>query len=128
MSSVSTSPSTWAAVNGRARWNGESLAYWSDVVVADLAQEFTPREIWLFGSVARGDDNADSDLDLLVVLDSYDPHDAIALKRRAANASTVPAPFDVSFTDQSRMAVRCRVAGTIERAVAREGTLKYSRD
>jgi predicted nucleotidyltransferase len=114
-------------VDGRARWNGESLVHWGSILVAELAAEFHPIEVWLFGSVARGDDDADSDLDLLVVLDRYDTSDAIALKRRAARAASVPAPFDVSFTDVTRMAARRHIAGTIERAAAREGALKYSR-
>ena len=35
---------------------------WSNHLIAELVDEFAPREGRLFGSVARGDDNADSDI------------------------------------------------------------------
>ena len=57
-------------MDGRAIGNGESPAHWSDMLVAQLVDEFDPVEVWLFGSVARGNDNADSDINVLVVLDT----------------------------------------------------------
>ena len=96
--------------------------------MADLAHAFEPAEIWLFGSVARGDDNGNSDLDLLVVLDHYDPANSINLKRRAQDSTSVPAPFDVAFSDPERMRNRNDVAGTIERAATRDGRREYVRD
>ena len=118
---------TWTAPNGRALWNGESLHHWSNVLTAELVALFDPVEVWLFGSVARGDDGADSDLDVMIVLDRYDTADAIELKRRAIVSTTVPAPFDVAFSDPERMAQRSGVVGTIERAVRLDGVLKYRR-
>ena len=96
-------------------------------MVADLVDAFHPVEIWLFGSVARGEDGSSSDLDVLVVLDAYDPATSIGLKRRAQRAATVPAPFDASFTDMARLAARRHVAGTLERAADLEGELLYRR-
>ena len=82
---VTTMTATWTAVEGRARWNGEPLVYWVDMLVAELVEEFAPIEVWLFGSVARGDDDADGGLDMLVVLDHYDAADAVAWKRRGGD-------------------------------------------
>jgi hypothetical protein len=53
-------------------------------VVARLREALDPREIWLFGSRARGEARPDSDFDLLVVAkrggafgsDDYEPVDA----------------------------------------------------
>jgi predicted nucleotidyltransferase len=108
-------------------WNGRTLRDWSAPLAADLVDAFQPVEIWLFGSVARGEDGASSDLDVLVVLDAYDPATSIELKQRAVRATTVPAPFDTSFTDVARVASRRHVAGTLERAVDLEGELLYRR-
>ncbi|HKA05145.1 MAG TPA: nucleotidyltransferase domain-containing protein [Acidimicrobiales bacterium] len=82
-------------------------------------------EIWLFGSVARGEDGSSSDLDVLVVLDAYDPARSVELTQPAQRAATVPAPFDASFTDVARVASRRHVAGTLERAVELEVELVY---
>lgn len=124
---MATPTSSWAVLEGRALWNGEPLSYWANVLAADLAVEFGPEEIWLFGSVARGDDTGDSDLDLLVVLDSYDPTTAIELKQRALRATEAPAPFDVAFTDVNRLATLQQIAGTLERAVLLDGRCLYRR-
>ncbi len=97
-------------------------------MVADLVTEFDPVAVWLYGSVARGDDDGDSDIDLLVVLDSYEPRDAIEFTTRAFTASPSSAPFDVSFTDPDRYVNRSRIPGTIERATVLEGRCVYRRD
>ncbi len=90
-----------------------------------MIELFDPVEIWLFGSVARGDDGSDSDLDMMIVLDHYNTADAVELKHRAMVATKTPAPFDVAFSDPERMAQRAGVLRTIERAVRLDGVLKY---
>lgn len=120
--------STWAVEDGKAVWDGRRLDEWTDVLAADLVAEFDPAAVWLYGSVARGDDDGDSDIDMLVVLDSFDPENAVDFKVRAFNTATATAPFDVSFTDPTRYAERSRVAGTIERATVLDGRCLYQRD
>jgi hypothetical protein len=124
---VARPAATWTVREGHALWNGRTLRDWSAPLAADLVDAFHPVEIWLFGSVARGEDGASSDLDVLVVLDAFDPATSIEFKQRAQRAATVPAPFDASFTDVTRMASRRHVAGTLERAVDLEGELLYRR-
>ncbi len=72
------------------------------MLTSELVALFDPVEIWLFGSVARGDDGIDSDLDIMIVLDHYNTADAIDLKHRAIVSTKTPAPFDVTFSDPER--------------------------
>ena len=84
--------------------------------------------VWLIGSVARGDDGPDSDIDLLVLLSSYSPADGTRLKGRVYDEVTVPVPFDVAFSDRQRFTHRSRVAGTLERAAVLGRRPVYERD
>ena len=81
----------------------------------------------MFGSVARGEDTADSDVDVLIVLDKYTPSEAIKLKQRAARASGVPAPYAAAFSNPDRMTRRQAVVGTLERAAVRKGRRVFVR-
>lgn len=119
--------STWTVEAGRAVWDGRRLSEWVPDLVADLARAFDPIEVWLYGSVARGDDDGDSDIDVLVILDAYDPAEAIELKTAALRSASSPAPFDVSFTDPRRFEARSLIPGTVERAAAIEGRRVHSR-
>ncbi len=121
-------PVTWEARQGRAVWAGRALSDWANDLVFGLVAAFDPLEVWLYGSVARGDDDVDSDIDLLLVLDCYDPATAVDLKQQASRSSTAPVPFDVAFTDMGRMRRRRRIAGTLERAAVNEGRRIYQRD
>jgi len=56
-------------VDGKARYEGRTLAEWVPSLVDDLVRALDPIQIMLFGSVARGDDTKDSDVDLLIVVD-----------------------------------------------------------
>ena len=117
----------WSSRDGRALWSGRLLNDWVAPLVEEVVDILDPHAVWLFGSVARGDDGADSDIDLLVVLSEFDPATTVALKRNVLQAVSVPAPFDVAFTDSRRFAERRRIAGTLERAAAQEGRVVYER-
>ena len=128
MSLVAKGTVTWEARDGRALWDGRTLGDWAHDLVGELVARFDPIEVWLFGSVARGDDDSGSDIDVLVVLECYDPAQAIELKQRAGQSTVVRAPFDVAFTDAARVQQRRRIAGALERAAVAEGRLMYRRD
>jgi hypothetical protein len=119
---------TWTVDAGKAVWDGRRLVDWLPDVVAELVRTFDPVEVWLYGSVARGSDDGDSDVDLLVVLEEYDPADAIELKAAALRAVTSPVPFDVTFTDPARFGQRSAIPGTVERAATLEGRRLHRRD
>jgi|SRR3954471_5064059 predicted nucleotidyltransferase len=117
----------WASRDGHALWSGRLLEDWVPTLVQQVVEVLDPVAVWLFGSVARGDDDADSDIDLLVVLSDFDPATVIALKLDVLRSVSVPAPFDIAFTDSQRFGERRLIAGTLERAAAREGRVVYER-
>lgn len=118
----------WAVRDGRAAYDGRPLSEWVEPLVDEVVRAVQPLEVWLIGSVARGDDGPDSDIDLLVILQSYDSEDGTGLKRRVYEAVTTPVPFDVAFSDLQRFARRCRVPGTLERAAVLHGRPVYEHD
>lgn len=90
-----------------------------------LVREFAPERIYVFGSQARGDSAADSDVDLLVLLPSL-PAPAHELDRRARELS-VPRgfPVDLVFMTRSRFEERLPALASLPATVAREGKLVY---
>ena len=92
-----------------------------------LVERFQPRRIILFGSHARGDAVWDSDVDLLVVLDSC-PN-----KRRAAIAmrrilAKMPAAKDILVATPEEIERNGDVVGTVLWSALREGRVLYDRD
>ena len=56
---------------------------------------FQPRQVILFGSAARGEAGADSDLDLLVVLDDDAPAEKVSYQAGMAARASYNEPVDV---------------------------------
>lgn len=56
------------------RKNGEYDYSAVDIVVDAIVRDLSPKMIVLFGSVARGTANGDSDMDLMVVMDTDKKH------------------------------------------------------
>jgi predicted nucleotidyltransferase len=118
---------TWSIEAGRARWNDRSLTQWADILATEIVTIINPIEVWLFGSVASGNDNADSDIDLLLVVEADDRIRWRELDHTIRRTTTVPAPFDLAFTNPVRMSQRSSIAGTIEQAAQAKGRRLYQR-
>ncbi|MGH8904944.1 MAG: nucleotidyltransferase domain-containing protein [Egibacteraceae bacterium] len=114
----------WEVVGGKARYNGRWLSEWVPDAVERIVEGFAPVRIVLFGSVARGDDNADSDIDLLVVLSEIRGrrHDAAVDILRALR--DLPAPVDVMVTDVRHLAEAAELPGVL-RVALREGKVVH---
>ncbi|MEW6753474.1 MAG: nucleotidyltransferase domain-containing protein [Candidatus Latescibacterota bacterium] len=103
-----------------------SLAGTVDHVVSTIARACHPYQIIVFGSAANGRWTADSDLDLLVVMDSDLPR-----HRRAAPLHLLfdpyPCPMDILVYTPAELARWRHVPGHIVAEVLRTGTVVYER-
>jgi predicted nucleotidyltransferase len=95
-------------------------------MVERISKQFRPLRIVLFGSRARGQATASSDVDLLVVLPE------VANKRHAAvevlrALGDLPVAADVVVTTPEELARRGQVNGDVLRAALREGKVVYER-
>jgi predicted nucleotidyltransferase len=112
---------------GSSQWGGKTLRQWLPSAVADVVRHVAPQRIVLFGSVARGDEGPDSDLDLLVVLDHLEPADRPRLVSSIRRAISARAPIDVFVTDLEEYERRKDVIGSMLYWPAREGETVYER-
>ena len=60
-------------VDEQGRYDGKTLQELWPSVVDEVVRAVDPAEVILFGSVARGEDGPDSDIDLLVVFEHIEP-------------------------------------------------------
>jgi uncharacterized protein len=95
--------------------------------VAEIVQAVNPVRVILFGSVARGDDTIDSDLDFLVVLDEVEPARKARLMATIRRAITAPVAVDVFVTDPRECERRRDVLGSMHYWPLREGKVVYER-
>ena len=114
-------------VSGSVRWDGRTLREWVPEVVEDIVSTVDPVRIILFGSVLQGEAGADSDLDLLVVLDELDPGDRARLMGEIRFAIGAPMAIDVFVTDVEECERRRDVVGSLHYWPLREGEMVYER-
>ena len=113
--------------DGKALYEGRTLAEWVPGIVDALVKACDPEQVLLFGSVARGDDGPDSDLDLMVVLSSLDY--SRRHEREAALYGTLggAVPVQVFVTDTRECERRRDVVGSMHYWPLREGCVVYAR-
>ena len=104
------------------------------MAVADLVPEallrqvvsvLDPRRIILFGSRARGDASADSDYDLVVVLDDETPDGNVTWRRRYQARRGFSA--DIVPCRETTLTERARAVGSFAHTVVTEGVVVYER-
>jgi uncharacterized protein len=113
-------------VDEEGRYDGLTLREALPFVVAEVAKACDPVEIIVFGSVARGDEGPDSDIDLLVVFEHVDRADRRTRMREVRGAIKTFVPVDVVVADRSDMARRDEIGSPMYWPV-REGRSVYQR-
>jgi predicted nucleotidyltransferase len=114
------------------RWNfdraGLSRREWAERIAERVKDSIAPSRIVLFGSVARGDDGAESDVDILVVVATLRPEDKAKLisTLRAATAD-IPVTKDFVVADERELAESGDVVGSAVYWPVNEGIVLYDR-
>ena len=95
------------------------LREWAPIVAERLFRRPEVRRVIVFGSVERGEEGPESDLDLLVVLDHVEnSHDDAV--RMLNELRPLPIPVDVLVTDDVRLETQSKHPGVV-RVALREG-------
>ena len=90
-----------------------------------IAEEFKPDKIILFGSYAWGRPNADSDVDLLVVMPAYNQHNqAVRILWRLA----APFPLDLVVRTPKEMKWRLEEGESFLTTILAKGQVLYEKD
>ena len=95
-------------------------------MVDRIVDRFDPERIVLFGSVARGEVTAHSDVDLLVVMPDGTNRREAAVEMGVA-VGDLPIATDIVVTTPTHIAQRGHVIGTVLRPALREGKVLYER-
>lgn len=98
-----------------------------DHLLDQVVSVFNPRRVILFGSWARGDAQADSDIDLVVELDDDTPREMMSAKTIQAAREGYHEPVDIIPFRVSVLASRARAIGSFAHIVLRDGVTVYER-
>lgn len=92
-----------------------------------IVHQFQPLRLILFGSRARGDARADSDIDLLVVLPVVTDKRRTAIEIRRA-LRDLPVGKDIIVTTPEEIERRGQLVGSILRPALRDGRTIFERN
>jgi predicted nucleotidyltransferase len=100
-----------------------------DAAIAEITRRlvdyFHPERIYLFGSVARGDDGPDSDLDFAVVVPDAAPEELYRASGSKALSGIGMAVDVVQFRSSNFNGRSAYVRASLPAAIVREGKLLY---
>lgn len=98
-----------------------------DQIVEQIVKVLDPEKIILFGSHARGEAGADSDVDLLVVADVADPDGFRSVEARTA-IGTVPFGLDLVVVTPDEWDTWHRFVNTVMGQAFKYGKSLYERE
>jgi uncharacterized protein len=96
-------------------------------MVKQIVAKVDPVAIYLFGSRARGDADADSDYDLLIVVPDGFPKGQANPVTAFSLVEGRRIPMDLTMAKASQFATRRQQVGTLEYKVGREGIVLHER-
>jgi len=97
---------------------------WLQEMVRRIVETFDPQRILLFGSHAYGETGPDSDIDLLVVMES-DERPATRSARIASVLSDVPFPMDILVRTPAELHYRLQIGDYFIREILERGKVLY---
>jgi len=92
-------------------------------IVGQIVQQFHPEKIILFGSYAHGEPTSDSDVDLLVVMDTED--NPLHVAASIAAAIDHPFPLDILVWKPQQLVDRLASKGGFATELATRGKVFY---
>ncbi|MBF0305118.1 MAG: nucleotidyltransferase domain-containing protein [Alphaproteobacteria bacterium] len=98
-----------------------------DRLLNQVVSVFHPRRVILFGSRARGDTHADSDYDLMVVVDDDAPDELLSSRRSYEARKGIPLPIDILPCRESVLRERALAIGSFAHTILTEGVVVYER-
>ncbi len=114
-------------VDETGRYDGLTLREALPFVVSEIVDAFDPVEVIVFGSVARGEDGPDSDLDLLVVFERVAAADRRPLMRSIRGAIRTFVPIDIVIADLPEIAADRDTVGAAVYWPLRDGVSVHQR-
>ena len=106
-------------IDGKVRYHGQPLIVWASRVADRIVERCGASLVILYGSVARGDDGPDSDIDLLVVMPIVSRrHDtAVCVLNELRD---LPVPVCITVVDPAHLDEEASVPG-VARVAVRDG-------
>lgn len=108
------------------RYNVDTVRQCLEEIVSRITARYSPDKIILFGSYAYGEPTADSDLDIMVVMETTEmPHKRSTALRRLLKDIAIPKDIIVKTPDEFERFKN--VVGTIVFPAAHGGRVVYAR-
>ena len=109
------------------RYDGLTLREALPLVVTEIVEGFDPLQVIVFGSVARHEEEPDSDLDLMVVFESVERSHRRPLMVEIRRAITTFVPVDIVIADLDELTTDRDNVGAAVYWPLREGRVMYRR-
>ena len=95
-------------------------------IVRRLVRAYQPERVYLFGSSARGDAGADSDLDIMVVVNDNAPPELQRSRRAYEVLRGTGVAADILVWPRSAFDARLVLKSSLPSTIVREGKLLYA--